>query len=60
MVKNIADIRKLKEMQQKSLAEKANVDIFYLNKIENGKATPSLAVLEKIAAALDVDVKEFF
>lgn len=60
MVKNIAAIRKRKNMQQKELAEKAGVDLSYLNKIENGKFSPSLAMLEKIAATLGVEVKEFF
>lgn len=60
MIKNIADIRKAKNMQQKELAEKAGVDLYWINKIENGKGTPSLAVLEKIANALGVSVKEFF
>lgn len=60
MVKNIAAIRKDKNMQQKELAEKAGVDLHWINKIEKGKGTPSLAMLEKIANALGVEVKEFF
>ena len=32
----------------------------YLNRIENGKKTPSVGVLEKIAAALSVPMSAFF
>lgn len=47
-------------MEQKELAEKAKVDLSWLNKVENGKATPSLALLQRLADVLDVEVKDFF
>jgi len=60
MVRNISAIRLKRCMEQKELAEKAKVDLSWLNKVENGKATPSLALLQRLADVLDVEVKDFF
>jgi transcriptional regulator with XRE-family HTH domain len=53
-------IRKLREVRQWSLrvlAKESGVSLGYLQKIEKGSHKPTVAILEKVAAALDVSVK---
>ncbi|GIN88660.1 hypothetical protein J6TS2_50460 [Heyndrickxia sporothermodurans] len=57
---NIASIRKSKKITQSELAKKLNINRSYLSEIENGKAKPSVRMLERIAAELGVSVKDFF
>jgi transcriptional regulator with XRE-family HTH domain len=57
----ITEIRKLKGMSLSKLAEKAGISKGYLSNIETGiKENPSTEMLEKIAAALDVEVSDLF
>ncbi|MDW3963788.1 MULTISPECIES: helix-turn-helix domain-containing protein [Staphylococcus] len=44
----------------KQLAEHVPMDYVYLNKIINGKASPSDLMAIKISNALEVDVSEIF
>lgn len=53
-------IRRLKGYTQKSLAEALGMDRTYINSIENGHKTPSLALLERIAGELGCSIKDFF
>lgn len=55
--KNIAELRKTKGMTLSQLAKRSNVSKSYLSNIErNVNQNPSIAVLEKIAVVLGVDV----
>lgn len=56
--KRIAGYRLMKNMTQKTLAEKANISKSYLSKIEasGSKVTFSLDVLYRIARALEIKV----
>ena len=49
-----------KSLKQYELAKKAEISNTYLSDIEVARTKPSLKVLEKIAKALEVDIKEFF
>lgn len=49
-----------KSLKQYELAKKAGISNTYLSDIEVARTKPSLKVLEKIAKALEVDIKEFF
>ena len=57
---NIRRIRKEKGLSQVQLACKIIVANSYICSLEMGKATPSMKTLKKIAAALEVEVKELF
>lgn len=59
-MKKIAVIRKMKNMQQKELAEIVGIGNDWLCDIEKGKGKPSIDLLYKIANALKCDVKDFF
>jgi transcriptional regulator with XRE-family HTH domain len=56
----IKQLRRAKKITQTELAKRLNIDRTHLNKIENGKVKPSLALLERIAHELGVSVKDFF
>lgn len=52
--------RMRKGYNQTEFAHKLNIDRSYYNQIERGKATPSMALLEKIAFELGKNLKDFF
>ena len=52
--------RKLTRLTQERLAEKADLSVHYLSRIETGSATPTLESLERITRALDVPIGELF
>jgi transcriptional regulator with XRE-family HTH domain len=56
----IKELRKARRLSQDQLSEKVNIDPKHLSRIEVGKSYPSLATLEKIAKALNVEIKDLF
>ena len=52
----VRDIRRSRHLSQRQLAGRMQVPRTYISKIENGKAIPTLGSLERLAAALQVDV----
>lgn len=52
----VKEIRRARHLSQRQLAGRMQVPRTYISKIENGKAIPTLGSLERLAAALDVDV----
>lgn len=56
VAKAIRTLRKSQGLSQRTLAQRMQVPRTYVSKIENGKAQPTLASLERIASALDIDV----
>ncbi|MBI9078589.1 MAG: cupin domain-containing protein [Pseudodesulfovibrio sp.] len=52
--------RQLKRLRLSDLALKVGCSESMLSKIENGKATPSLGILNKMASALDISVRSLF
>ncbi len=51
---NVKRLRKARELTQEALAHAADIDTRYVGGIERGQENPSVAVLGRIAAALDV------
>lgn len=60
--KNIKLYRKFSKLTQVQLAEKAEISISYLSKIEADSCdkTMSISMLNQIANALDVEITDFF
>ena len=56
----IKELREAENMSQKDLAYTADLDRSYIASIENGQRNVSIVNIEKIAAALNVTLKEFF
>ena len=48
------------DMTQEDLAEKVGVSRVYIGYVEQGRGTPSLDILEKIARALRVGLRDIF
>ena len=58
--KQIKILREQKHLTQEKLAERAEISLDYLGKIEVSINRPGLVSLFKIANALDVRVKDLF
>jgi len=56
----IKELRKQLALSQEALALKAEVDRTYITDVENGRRNVSIEILEKIIAALEVSITEFF
>lgn len=44
----------------RGLADRAGVGFVTVSRIENGRMSPTVEMLEKLAKALDIDVRDFF
>jgi len=56
----IKELRKIKGISQEKLANLAEIDRTYLPTIEKGDRNVSIEVVEKLAKALNVKVKDLF
>ena len=56
----IRELRKGLKMSQEQLSERIDVDPRYVSRIEIGKCFPSLEKLERIAQALNSEMRELF
>jgi len=52
----VRDIRRARGLSQRQLAGRMQVPRTYISKIENAKAMPTLSSMERLAAALEVDI----
>ena len=58
--KRIKNLRKSKGYTQERLAEIMDISSNYLAGIERGEANPTLALLERLSAGLEVPLSELF
>lgn len=58
--KRIRKRRKALKLSQEELATRARISPVYMGYIEQGRNTPSLEVLQKIAKALGISMSELF
>uniref|UniRef100_C6E135 Transcriptional regulator, XRE family n=1 Tax=Geobacter sp. (strain M21) TaxID=443144 RepID=C6E135_GEOSM len=56
----IKELRKGRKLSQEELAELIGIEPRHMSRIEVGKSYPSLDRLERIAMALNVDLRDFF
>ena len=54
----VRNIRRARHLSQRQLAARMQVPRTYISKIENGKAIPTLGSLERLAAALEVELNQ--
>lgn len=57
---NLRRLRKEREISQEDFATDSGFDRGYISGVERGVRNPSVLVLERIAAALEVDISELF
>ena len=58
--KRILNLRKNTRLSQEDLAEKINISRTHMGHIEQGRRSPSLKVMTKIAKALRIKISELF
>lgn len=56
----IKELRKAKGLSQEKLANLAEIDRTYLPTIEKGNRNVSIEIIEKLAIALEVKIKDLF
>ena len=57
---NMRKLRVGRGLSQENLAVDAGIDRTYVSRLERGIENPTVAVLERIAAALQSDISAFF
>lgn len=60
VARNLRRLRVGRSLSQEALAVDASVDRTYVGRLERGIENPTVAVLERLAKALDTDIAEFF
>ncbi len=58
--KRLRYLRRLDDLSQEDLAEKAGVSHKYIGEIERGKANLSIDIADKIATALNIEMTDLF
>ncbi len=53
----VREMRRARHLSQRQLAGRMQVPRTYISKIENGKAIPTLGSLERLAEALEVEMR---
>jgi len=59
-VQNLKKFRKIEGISQAKLAILCDTDLSYIGQIEMGKRFPSIKLIEKIAAVLEIDAYRLF
>src|SRR5574344_2044733 len=57
VIRAVIENREKKHLSQQELADKIGIDRANLSKLENGNANPSIQMLKRIAAALNMRLK---
>lgn len=60
VARNLRKLRVRRGLSQEALAVDAEIDRTYVSRVERGLENPTVAVLERLAAALEVDIARFF
>lgn len=60
VARNLRRLRVARGLAQEALAVDAAVDRTYVSRLERAKENPSVAVLERLAKALDADIADLF
>jgi transcriptional regulator with XRE-family HTH domain len=60
VARNIRRLRVGRQLSQDALALDAGIDRTYVSRLERGRENPTVAILEKLAIALDAEMSEFF
>lgn len=60
VARNLRRLRVARFLSQEALAADAEVDRTYVGRLERGLENPTVAILERLAGALDSDIADFF
>lgn len=56
----VREWRERRKLTYRELADRAGIALSTLYRIESGAASPTVAMLAKVATALEIDVVDFF
>lgn len=60
MTLRVREWRQRRKLAYRELADRAGIALSTLYRIESGTASPTVAMLEKLARALGIDLVDFF
>jgi transcriptional regulator with XRE-family HTH domain len=60
VARNLRRLRVRRGLSQEKLAVDAEIDRTYVSRLERGLENPTVAVLERLARAVDAEITEFF
>lgn len=60
IARNLRGLRVFHELSQEALAVDAGVDRTYVSRLERGLENPTVSILERLAKALNADIRDFF
>lgn len=60
VARNLRRLRVRKGLSQEVLAVDAGIDRTYVSRLERGLENPTIGVLDRLAAALDAEIVDFF
>jgi transcriptional regulator with XRE-family HTH domain len=60
VARNIRRLRVIRLVSQEALAVDAGIDRTYVSRLERGLENPTVAILEQISEALQVEITELF
>jgi len=60
VARNVRRLRVARGLSQEALAVDAEIDRTYVSRLERETENPTVAVLERLAKALDVDIVDLF
>lgn len=60
VARNLRKLRVQREFSQENLAVDAQIDRTYVSRLERGLENPTVAVLERLAEALNIQIVDFF
>lgn len=56
----VREIREAKGLTQREIADRIRIDDYYISRLENDHINPTLATMQKLARALEVEVRDLF
>jgi len=60
VARNLRRLRVNRDLSQENLAVDAGIDRTYVSRLERGLENPTVAILERLATALESEIVEFF
>lgn len=56
----IREIREAKQLTQRQVAARIQIDDYYVSRLENNHINPTLSTMQKLAGALEVEIRDLF
>jgi transcriptional regulator with XRE-family HTH domain len=60
LARRLCQLRTARGLTQLELGERVGLAFTYISRLENGRVVPSIALLERLARGLEIEVYQFF